>query len=111
MFWDPGLVSNFRPAARHFADEPPGLSACFKQQNETVNSFIARTPSSLPEVEIIHEMQHFLLAHIRNDGKFIGIYNDFYIRAMYLKGYADPETKRLAYMYAVSLSLLFSSTP
>lgn len=92
------MVSTFKPAPQHYADEPEGLGACFSQRNESVDSFLTRTPPSMSDAEKIYEIQHFLLSNVRNDGKYVGIYNDFYLRSMYMNGYGHRETKRLAYM-------------
>lgn len=100
IIWQEALVSEFNNAPDCYADEPPEISDCFEREIEQVSSFLERT-RSLSYVEQIHEMQHYLLGAIRIRSV-VGQYSNCHEVATYSRGYDDPETRRLAFMYVRS---------
>jgi len=102
-------VEPFRNAELHFADEPANLrKEYFLPVVETVADFELRTAKLVPgSPAYIHSLQDHLLGNVFSNSA-VGRYSQMHEAACYEKGYSDPDTIRLAYMYAASflLSLL-----
>ncbi len=70
--------------------------------NEKVVAFLVRVPrESVSMATYIHEVQEFLLRGLTNISV-VGAYSNMHDYAAYTKGYAHPETLRLAHMQVVS---------
>ncbi|RXW24663.1 hypothetical protein EST38_g1142 [Candolleomyces aberdarensis] len=99
--WQPELVQPFRNAPAEFADPPEDMEQFFEKEVEHVSKFLNRT-STLSEIERIHELQHYLLGAIRNTSV-VGKYSKFHDYAIYMNGYTDDSTRRLAFMFCMTL--------
>ena len=98
--WEPALVEPF--CNHEFVPEPDGLKErYFDRKVESVQDFGHRV-SNLPDRA--NELLQVLLGGLGNP--MVGKYSNFHDNAVYSKGYMDPETVRLAYMYvAFSVSV------
>jgi len=95
--WQPEIVEAFCNADPKFADEPAGLMASFKRENETVAHFLKRVPEKMPQQDRMHEYQSILMAPLLNNFV-VGMYSMMHDNSMYVRGYDHPDTIRLAYM-------------
>ncbi|KAH7915886.1 RNA dependent RNA polymerase-domain-containing protein [Hygrophoropsis aurantiaca] len=96
--WDPTIVKPFTNANLRYSHPPPNFIADnFVQNSLRAKTFWDDHKHTAPEC-IIAGMQPFLLSGLR-DTSLVGRYSNFHDLAMYLKGYSDPETIRLAYMF------------
>jgi RNA-dependent RNA polymerase len=96
VYWEPSIVEKFKQPK--VVDKPCGLEEkYFEEHVERVTSFHDRHAKSSPG-----EVQRSLLsAMLRSlDNANVGSYNKYHAYAVYTQGYSDPETIRLAYMYA-----------
>jgi hypothetical protein len=101
--WAPSVVETFKPPS--IVDKPIGLEEkYFEGHVERVTSFRDRHKNSDSG-----EVQRSLLSAVLGslDNNYVGTYWNYYGYSAYTKGYSNPETIRLAYMYA---QLLSSST-
>jgi hypothetical protein len=88
-------VEQFKPP--DFVDKPDDLEKkYFEEHVEHVSSFHAHHQTSSPRV--IQKSFVLAMLYSLHDGYF-GKYSNFHSYANYTKGYSDPETIRLAYMW------------
>jgi hypothetical protein len=94
--WDPSIVEKFKKPK--VVDKPRGLEEkYFEEHVERVTSFHHRHAYSGPD----KAQESLLSAMLRSlENANVGTYNRYHAYAAYAKGYSDPETIRLAYMYA-----------
>lgn len=104
IIWQPELVQPFKNAPDRYADEPANISEYFEQEIEQVSSFRQRI-EGLKDVAKIHELQHYLLGAIRIRSV-VGQYSNCHEVATYMRGYDDAETRRLAFMCVLPLTLV-----
>ncbi|KAF6762282.1 RNA dependent RNA polymerase-domain-containing protein [Ephemerocybe angulata] len=101
VIWHPELVEPFNNASDDLAEQPPGVADAFERQIEQVTDFLERTKNK-PEVEVIHGVQYYLLGAIRIRS-LVGQYSNCHDVANYKLGYADATTRRLAFMFCLTL--------
>jgi len=93
--WAPSVVEKFKQP--NVVDKPNGFEKDnFQAHVELVKEFLHRHEHLPPD-----QMQaSFLKAVLRGLGDdYVGKYSCFHSYAAYKKGYSDPETIRLAYMW------------
>ena|SRR5487761_1178385 len=94
--WDASVVEKFKKPK--VVDKPHGLEEIyFEAHVEHVTSFHHRHAGSSPD-EVQGQLLSAMLRSLENAN--VGTYNKYHAYAAYTKGYSDPETIRLAYMYA-----------
>ncbi len=93
--WAPPVVEKFKPP--NVVDKPDGLeSENFEGHIEHVGSFYDRHRHSNPD----DVQRSFLVALLRSlENEHVGQYSNYHDYAAYKKGYSDPETIRLAFMW------------
>ena len=98
VYWDPVIVTPFQNANARLGNPP---SDDFQKENFMVENIsvpdFQKHIAGLPEVKRIREYQEHLLAAIR-DTSIVGKYSNFHDNCVYRKGYAHPESLRLAHM-------------
>lgn len=96
VIWQPQLVRPFKNAKPEYAEEPEVMSKNFEKQIETVPALLERMKAMNTE-DRIHTLQHSLLAAVRMRS-LVGQYSNAHDVAVYTKGYASKEARRLAFM-------------
>ncbi|KAJ3541918.1 hypothetical protein NMY22_g3700 [Coprinellus aureogranulatus] len=101
IVWQPELVAPFKNAPDCYADEPAGVAECFEREIEHVSTFVKRI-EGLSDLERIHALQHYLLGSIRVRSV-VGQYSNCHEVATYNRGYDDVETRRLAFIFCLTI--------
>ena len=96
VFYDPDIVQHFRNADVKYSYEPADLAENFSRNTETVSDVLRRIQHEPLHIQL-RELQPFLLGAIR-DTSIVGKYSSFHDYAIYVLGYAHPDTIRLNYM-------------
>ena len=96
MFWNPALVEDFHSADLKYASEPPSVADCLERSDETVKAFEDRTKGQSSSERLV-AIQKYLLGALR-DPSIVGKCSTHWEMSMYMHGYSDPETIRLAHL-------------
>lgn len=104
LIFQPELVKPFVNPPFTLSLPPDDLEKDFETTtNETVGAFLVRVPRvSDSMAAYIHEVQEFLLRGL-TDRSVVGAYSNMHDVSAYMKGYAHPETLRLAHMFNLVL--------
>ena len=94
-YWQPELVNDFKSADKSFATEPDTVANCITKASMTVTKFCSQ--SSASQAEEIGRLQTHLLGNLKITA-LPGVYSTYWENSLYSKGYAHPETIRLAYL-------------
>lgn len=97
VIWQPEIVDKFENADQSYADPPTDLEKAFQKDDGTVEDILRRTSLTEQPRMVELELQKFLLPMHRDQSK-PGSYSRMHDYAVYVRGYFDDETKRLAYM-------------
>ncbi len=89
-------MDNFKNADPSFADPPGNLNSFFEVENKEVGDFLRDIENCTGEQKT-HELQKYLLGNMEN-ASMVGQYSNFHNYSTYVNGYADEQTKLLAYM-------------
>lgn len=100
LIFQPELVIPFVNPSFALSLPPSDLEKDFETTtNEKVAAFLVRVPrESVSMAAYIHEVQDFLLRGL-TDISVVGAYSNMHDFSTYTKGYAHPETLRLAHMF------------
>ncbi|KAF9652836.1 hypothetical protein BDM02DRAFT_3108435 [Thelephora ganbajun] len=95
LTWKPEIISAFQQPRLNAV--PQGfLAENFDQQLESLDSFSAKI-SAMGEAEAEREMHRVFVESLQYETR-TGIYSNFHNASLYERGYAHPETLRLAHM-------------
>lgn len=95
LTWKPEIVSTFRQAELNHVPQN-FLSENFDKQIELVESLFTKI-SAMREPEAEREMRRVFVDGLLHETR-TGIYSNFHNASLYERGYAHPETVRLAHM-------------
>ncbi|KAJ6489328.1 RNA dependent RNA polymerase-domain-containing protein, partial [Mycena vitilis] len=98
LIWYPELVHPFTNAPLQFSVEPPSVAECLFSESETVGQFLDRTKECAQQ-ERVEGLQDYLVGSVCDDSV-VGCYSNWHLNALYSRGYDDPETIRLAYIFS-----------
>ncbi|KAI9513086.1 RNA dependent RNA polymerase-domain-containing protein [Russula earlei] len=97
--WSPSVLEAFKQP--NLVDKPDGFEKTYFEDNvELVNTFSQRVREERP-ADIQKSFLSAVLRGLEND--YVGRYSSFHSNAVYTKGYSDPATIRLAYMFTTCL--------
>ncbi|KAL4070840.1 RNA dependent RNA polymerase-domain-containing protein [Scleroderma citrinum] len=94
--WQPAIVSAFKNAPLQYSFPPKDLPDNFKKDKAHASDLLEKHGSRPAALE--SRLQAFLIRGLQ-DQTLVGKYSNFHDIAIYILGYAHPETIRLAYMF------------
>lgn len=89
-------MDGFKSADPSFADPPEDLDKFFETENKKAQDF-QQEIINCTEEQRIHRYQKYLLGNLEDASK-VGLYSNFHNYSTYVNGYANEQTKLLAYL-------------